>query len=173
MNLLSEVHEHWQMCQPCPRTGVRDVSGLYRLCVRHPWRRRQKRTARRRRASRVRDDACDRVGNVRVTRDSSKHQSPPRSPTCTPSGCGESLDRDPAWRTPSRASRRATHVQAFGLKSAHSTGWGRKGSLSSPAPPATPPRPSSAAAGQTLPRQRHSPPCRWQRAMSPRASPEP
>ena len=28
-------------------------------------------------------------------------------------GCGESRDRDPAWRTQSRASRRATFVQAF------------------------------------------------------------
>ena len=32
-------------------------------------------------------------------------------------GCGEFGVRDPGWRTPSRASPRATNYQAFGLKS--------------------------------------------------------
>ena len=60
---------------------------------------------------------CPMRRNRWVVPDHPSHQPRPGSPSCTPPGCGGFCVRDPGWRTPSRASPRATGYQAFGLKS--------------------------------------------------------
>jgi len=100
----------WYPNSSRPEASESIAWGEARLCVRHPKKVVAKRPARRRRASGVGDDARSRRNG------SSDDQSPPRSPTCTPSVCGFLVAVNPGWRTQSRASPRASYVQAFGLK---------------------------------------------------------